>query len=68
MENEILLHVDGIRGRKDENRIVGMIAKLPGIEFVQANANQGTVSVTGGDLDQLTIIDIIESTGCRVLR
>lgn len=63
MENEILLHVEGMRGRKCENKIVSRIAMMPGVELVQANADQGTVSVTGGDLDQLQIVDIVESLG-----
>lgn len=67
MENEILLRVEGMRGRKCENKIVGKITMMPGVELVQANADQGTVAVTGGDLDQLEIVDIVESMGYSTL-
>lgn len=67
MENEILLYVEGMRGRECENKIVRKIAMMPGVELVQANAKQGTVSVTGGDLDQLGIVDIVESMGYTTL-
>ena len=64
VENEILLHVHGMEGRKTEDKITQKIAEeMPGIELIQVNAKKGTVSVTGGDLDQLGIIDIIESMG-----
>lgn len=67
MENEILLHVEGMRGRACEEKIVRRISMMPGIELVQANARQGTVSVTGGDVDQLGIVDIVESLGYSTL-
>lgn len=67
MENEILLYVEGMRGRKCEEKIVGEVTRMPGVELVQANARQGTVSVTGGDLDQLQLVDIIESMGYTTL-
>jgi len=44
MENEILLHVEGMRGKKCEDRITRRIAKMPGIEMIQVNAEKGTVS------------------------
>lgn len=67
MENEILLHVEGMHGRECENKIVGKITKMPGVEMVQANTHKGIVSVTGGDLDQLEIVDIVESLGYSTL-
>lgn len=67
MENEVLLHVEGMRSRDCENKVVSQITKMPGVELVQANARQGTVSVTGGDLDQLEIIDIVETLGYTTL-
>lgn len=67
MENEILLHVEGMKNRKCENKIVSKITTLPGVELVQANVQQGTVSVTGGDLDQLEIVDMVESLGYTTL-
>ena len=67
MENEILLHVEGMQGKKCEDKIVGKITKMPGVEMVQVNARKGTVSVTGGDLDQLEIVDIVESMGYTTL-
>lgn len=67
MENEVLLYVSGMQNRNCENKIVSEITQMPGVELVQANAKQGTVSVTGGDLDQLGIIDIIESMGYKTL-
>lgn len=67
MENEVLLYVSGMLNRDCENKIVGEITQMPGVELVQANAKQGTVSVTGGDLDQLEIVDIIESMGYKTL-
>lgn len=67
MENEVLLYVSGMQNRNCENKIVGEITQMPGVELVQANAKQGTVSVTGGDLDQLGIIDIIEGMGYKTL-
>lgn len=67
MENEILLYVSGMSGRGCENKIVGEITQMPGVELVQVNAKQGTVSVTGGDLDQLGIVDIIEGMGYKTL-
>ena len=67
MENEILLWVEGMNGRQCEDKITGGIVKMPGVELVQVNAQKGTVSVTGGDLDQLQIIDIIESLGYTTL-
>lgn len=67
MENEVLLYVEGMRSRNCENKIVSRIARMPGVELVQANARQGTVSVTGGDLDQLQIVDIVESLGYSAL-
>jgi len=63
MENEILLYVEGLSGEKSEDRITSEIARMPGVELVQVNARKGTVSVTGGDLDQLQLVDIIESLG-----
>ncbi|MDR2932190.1 MAG: heavy-metal-associated domain-containing protein, partial [Oscillospiraceae bacterium] len=47
MENEILLHVHGMKGRKCEDKITKEISKMPGIEMIQVNAKMGTVSVTG---------------------
>lgn len=67
MENEVLLHVEGMRGSRCEDKIVRKIAMMPGVELVQANAKQGTVSVTGGDLDQLGIVDAVESLGYPTL-
>lgn len=67
MENEILLYVSGMQGRRCENKIVSGITQMPGVELVQVNAKQGTVSVTGGDLDQLGIVDIIEGLGYKTL-
>lgn len=67
MENEILLYVDGMHSRRCEEKIVRGITMMPGVELVQANAKQGTVSVTGGDLDQLEIVDIVESLGYSTL-
>ena len=67
MENEILLYVDGMTGRKCEDKITREIAMMPGVELVQANAQKGQVSVTGGDLDQLQIVDIIEALGYKTL-
>lgn len=66
MENEILLHVVGMQ-KKSEDEITTEIARLPGVELVQVNAGQGTVSVTGGDLDQLQVVDIIETLGYTTL-
>lgn len=68
MENEVLLYVDGMKGRSCENKIVSRITRMPGVELVQANADQGMVSVTGGDLDQLEIVDIVESLGYNMIR
>jgi len=67
MENEILLRVEGMNGRKCEDKIVSGITRMPGVELVQVNAERGTVSVTGGDLDQLQLVDIIESLGYTAL-
>ncbi len=68
MENEVLIYVSGMRGRDCENKIVKEIAtNMAGVEMVQANAQKGLVSVTGGDIDQLEIVDIIESMGYRSL-
>lgn len=67
MENEILLHVEGMSGAKCEDKITREIATMPGVELVQVNAKKGQVSVTGGDLDQLQIVDIIESMGYTAL-
>lgn len=67
MENEVLLYVAGMRGRRCEDKIVHEITMMPGVELVQANAKKGTVSVTGGDLDQLGIVDAIESMGYKAL-
>lgn len=67
MENEVLIYVSGMNGRKCEDKISREIAAMPGIELVQANAKMGLVSVTGGDLDQLQIVDVIESMGYKAL-
>jgi len=67
MENEILLQVEGMSGKKCEDKITAGIVQMPGVELVQVNAGKGTVSVTGGDLDQLQLIDIIESLGYTTL-
>lgn len=67
MENEILLQVEGLDGKKCEDKITREIAMMPGVELVQVNTEKGLVSVTGGDLDQLQIIDTIESMGYTAL-
>lgn len=67
MENEILLYVEGMKSTRCEDKIVRKIAMMPGVELVQANAGKGTVSVTGGDLDQLEIVDAVESLGFSTL-
>ena len=67
MENEVLLYVEGMRGQECENKIVAEITQMPGVELVQANARQGTVSVTGGDLDQRGIVDAVEALGYLTL-
>jgi len=67
MENEVLIHVEGMQGKKCENKIVARITRMPGVEMVQVNPRKGVVSVTGGDLDQLQIVDIIESLGYTAL-
>ena len=67
MENEVLLQVVGMKSKRCEDKIVRKIALMPGVELVQANAQKGLVSVTGGDLDQLQIMDIIESMGYTAL-
>ena len=67
MENEVLLYVEGMRGSRCEDQIVRAIARMPGVELVQVNAKKGTVSVTGGDLDQLGIVDAVESLGYQTL-
>ena len=68
MENEILLYVDGMRGRRSEQKIARAIEKMPGLEMVVVNAGNGTVNVTGGDIDLLAVVDAIESAGYRVTR
>lgn len=67
MENEVLIYVSGMQNRRCEEKIVREITMMPGIELVQANAKKGLVSVTGGDLDQLQIVDVIESMGYKAL-
>ncbi|MCL2056674.1 MAG: hypothetical protein FWH02_05580 [Oscillospiraceae bacterium] len=68
MENEILLYIEGMADKKTEDVITLEINRtVPGVELVQVNAEQGTVSVTGGDLDLLHIQDIVESLGYTVI-
>lgn len=67
MENEVLLQVEGMQGRACENKIIEKIAMMPGVELAQASAQQGTVSVTGGDLDHMEIVDAVESLGYSTL-
>lgn len=68
MENEVYIRVEGMKGQSCEKKISQQISKMPGVEMVQVNAHKGSVSVNGGDLDQLEIIDIIEGSGYSVLR
>lgn len=69
MENEIYLMVEGLEAdRKAAQKITGRIQKMPGIEVVSVDPTRGSVSVTGGDLDQLMIEDTIESMGYQLLR
>lgn len=67
MENEVLIYVSGMDGRRCEDKISREIAAMPGVELVQANSKLGLVSVTGGDLDQLKIVDVIEELGYKAL-
>ena len=67
MENEILMYVEGMSGKKCEDIITREICRIPGIELVQVNAGNGTVSVTGGDIDFLYVQDIVESLGYTTL-
>lgn len=67
MENEVLLYVEGMQGKSCEDKIVRLITKMPGVEMVQVSAEKGVVSVTGGDIDQLEIVDIVESLGYMAL-
>lgn len=67
MQNQVVIQVEGMRGSECEDKIVHEIAMTPGVEFVQANAKKGLVAVTGGDLDLLNLVDIIESMGYSAL-
>jgi len=63
MENEVVVQVDGIKSKRAADKIVGQITQMPGVEMVDVNLKRGRVSVTGGDLDQMYIVDVIESMG-----
>ena len=67
MENEIMLRVEGMQNRRCEQKIQNELALLPGIEVMQVSAKAGTVCVTGGDLDQMQVVDVVESLGYTVL-
>jgi len=67
MENEVVVTVDGLRGKKAADKIVQQITQMPGVELVDINLRRGRVSVTGGDLDQMYIVDVIESMGYTAL-
>ena len=65
MENEIVLRVTGLDDKGAE-RIMRKIQEMPGIELVSADKKLGHVTVIGGDIDQLSIEDSIESLGYRI--
>ncbi|WRS28229.1 heavy-metal-associated domain-containing protein [Oscillospiraceae bacterium MB08-C2-2] len=66
MENGVILHVQGINDKKDEDAITAEIQAIPGIEFVSVDGRQGIVALTGGDMDKLQIADLIEGLGFPV--
>ena len=67
MENEVVITVDGLKSPKAADKIVQQITQMPGVELVDINLKRGRVSVTGGDLDQMYIVDVIESMGYTAL-
>lgn len=66
MDNQIMLRVEGLEGRKAEQKLIREISTQPGIEAVTVSAEDGVVIVTGGDIDRLGIIDMVESMGYRM--
>ena len=63
MENEIIIHVEGMHGKSCRQKIFNKLSQIPGIELVQVDLADGRVGVTGGDLDHHQIMDSIESMG-----
>lgn len=59
---------DGKIEAESNQNISDAIMKLSGIESVVVNVNKKKATVTGGDLDYLTICDVIEELGFTVIR
>lgn len=59
---------DGKIEAESNQNISDAIMKLSGIESVVVNVNKKMATVTGGDLDYLTVCDVIEELGFTVIR
>lgn len=68
MGNELSFVAEGLGDGKASKRITDQISRLPGIEFVSVDPDRGTITVTGGDLDNMLIEDAIELMGYQLLR
>lgn len=49
-------------------KISDAIMKLSGIECVTVNSTRKYAAITGGDLDYLSICDVIETLGFTIIR
>ncbi len=63
MENQVVLKIEGIKSWKAANKVVKNIGTMPGVALVNVDLNNGYLRVTGGDLDQLQIADMVEGMG-----
>lgn len=59
---------DGAMKKDSEQQLNDAIMQLSGIECVVVSPNEKSVAVSGGDLDYLSICDVIENLGFTVIR
>ena len=68
MENKVVLKIEGLETDGAKEKILRRAGKMPGIEYLSVDADTGTITVLGGDIDRLGLEDEIEGLGCRIVR
>jgi Copper chaperone len=60
---DLIIHTNDSSPAHCEEKIRQKLSEIPGVELVEVDAVRGTVHITGGDLDQMEIRDLIEGIG-----
>lgn len=67
MENNVYLQVEGLFDDRSKDKIIKSLSQMPGIELIHVDSSEGLIQLSGGDIDQLEVEDIVESLGFRTM-